>query len=162
MDIISKTINIIEILFCYIFYGAIIFFSIRYILKSLCFINPITKKYNITNCNQKTTIIRRNIICIFDFVIITLLTYISYLFNHNLIYYELIAYTGISLYFIIKFKKCTVIDYVSEFSEDLFDWNKIYNLNIDEETKKMCFAIHSKPYTKFAENQKILKKMLEI
>lgn len=162
MDIINKIINIIEILFCYIFYGAIIFFSIRYIVKSLCFINPITKKYNIMTGNPKTNIIGRNFICLFNFVVITLSTYASFLSINNLIYYELIAYIIISLYFILKFRKYTIVDYVAEFSEDVLDWNRIYNLDIDEEIKKKCFAIHSISYNDFADNQKILKKMLEI
>lgn len=162
MDNIDKVINIIEILCCYVFYGIIIFFSLRYIFKSLCFINPINKKYNIMIGNPKTNIIGRYLICLFNIIIITLLTYTSFLYINNLIYYELVAYIIISLYFILKFRKYTIIDYVAEFSDDVLDWKRIYNLDIDEEIKKKCFAIHSISYTDFADNQKNLKKMLEI
>lgn len=62
-----------------------------------------------------------------------------------------IIYVIFSILYFNKYIKFTILNYIDEFSADLFNWYKIYELHIDEEIKQACFAIHYIDYDAFKE-----------
>lgn len=121
----------------------------NYILKSLIFIKPFTEKYKIMAKDLGNNIHGR-----FKFILICIMIifYVLYSFKNNLIIFflytlVLIVY-GIYLYRL--YSHFTILNFINEFSSDLFDWHKIYSSTlIDQETKIKCFQIHHLDYDEF-------------
>ena len=130
----------------------ILFKCIDYIFKSIFFIKPMTEKYKILSDDLNNNIKDRYLIIFVCIVVVSLLiiaTYINnvflYIINISIIFiYGLIKY--------LKYSKYTFLDYINEYSCDLFDWYKIFELNIDEITKVKCFEIHNIDYDDFRIN----------
>lgn len=135
--------------FEFIFYTLIILAMLNYINRNLFFIKPMSKKYKIMASDLNNDIKNRYLI-IFIFCIIILL-YFYILFKFNIVIFAILLF----LFFIFlyyqysNYKKYDILEYINEFSEDLFDWYKIYELNISEDIKRSCFLIHNKNYERF-------------
>jgi len=119
----------------FIFYTSIVLGMLKYINRSLFFIRPMTKKYKIMAPDLHNNIKNRYFIMfIFNIIIFAILLFSFFLLS----YYQHSIY-----------KKYDILEYINEFSDDLFDWRKIYDLNIPEDIKKSCFLIHNKNYEEF-------------
>lgn len=57
-------------------------------------------------------------------------------------------------YYMNKYKKYDILEYIDYYSADMFDWDKVYELNIDEDIKRKCFTIHNKIYDNYKEKNK--------
>ena len=75
---------------------------------------------------------------------------VIFLYNKFLLIYIYISDLYYRYYF-FNYKNYNLLNYINEFSADLFDWYKIYELNIPQETKKACFHIHNIDYNNFKE-----------
>ena len=114
-----------------------------YILSSLFFIIPISKKYKILADEVSSKNTSRYILCFIITLFIICCFYLLYKINClsciifiGLFILETIALTQF-------YKKFTILDYINHYSADLFNWYKIYKLNIDNKVKEACFEIHN-------------------
>lgn len=141
----------IQCIVLYIFYLLISITLLNYIICSFYFILPMEKKYKIfVDDLYKPHFPSRYDLCIINAIFITFMLFLLYAINIWI--FTITSFLLIIIFFISskQYKKCNILDYINHFSEDLFDWNKIYNLHIlDEETKKKCFAIHHINYDDF-------------
>lgn len=123
-----------------------------YILRSLFFIKPMMKKYKIMASDLSNDIKDRYWIMLLFSIPIVLVLFGTY--NTNLISF-FITISILFIYGLIKYYKYSnysIINFVNEFSYDLFDWYKIYELKISEDIKKKCFLIHNIDYDNFKED----------
>jgi hypothetical protein len=112
------------------------------------FIKPMRKKYDIMDSNLKE--IKYFYVLELIGVILSILYFvIIFLLNKTYFFTIITIYIVISIIYYFKIKRYNILKYINHYSEDLFDWHKIYNLNIDEEIKKQCFVIHNKNYDNF-------------
>jgi len=140
----------IWIILLFIFYSLIIIAMTNYIFSSIFFILPMKKKYKILASDiQKDNIKDRYGIILFHIFTIVLYFFILLKLNATMFFIVLAIYALLCLYYKYKYNKYDIIEYVNYFSKDLFDWDKIYNLNIDENIKKQCFYIHYLNYDKY-------------
>lgn len=127
----------------------VVILMLNYILKSIFFIIPMEKKYKIMSQDLSNGFEGRYVYILISTAII--IFYLILIFNlHNILFY--IVTSSLLLYIIYKYKKYqkyNILNYVNEFSKDLFDWYKIYELNIDDQTKRNCFKIHNINYKDF-------------
>lgn len=141
----------IQYIVLYIFYLLISVSLLNYIICSFYFILPMEKKFKIfTDDLYKTRFPTRYDLCIISTLFIIFMLFLLYVLNKWI--FIITFFLLIVIFFISsrQYKKCNILDYINHFSEDLFDWNKIYNLHtIDEETKKQCFSIHHINYDEF-------------
>lgn len=154
---------IMYILTC-LFYIYITFLCINYIVRSLFFIKPMCNKYKIMASDLSNDIKGRYPYILISLLTISSLLYITYAINFYLFIFLIFAYTC-DIYFLIKkYQKFDLLHYINEFSEDLFDWEKIYNLYISEDIKKQCFQIHYLDYDEFEKHylEKLKYKQSEI
>ena len=135
----------------FIFYGLITIGCFNYIIKSLFFIRPIMKKYDIKSNDCENNIKGRYPLMAFCFFVIIFFIYCIKLFNNYLFFAVICIYLVLGIVLISKYKKFNILNYLNEFSEDLFDWDKIYVLNINKELKEKCFKIHNKDYNSYKE-----------
>lgn len=144
-DIVTTTVSIGLIAF-------IVIKSFDYILRSLFFIKPMMKKYKIMASDLSNDIKDRYWIMLLFSIPIVLVLFGTY--NTNLISF-FITISILFIYGLIKYYKYSnysIINFVNEFSYDLFDWYKIYELKISEDIKKKCFLIHNIDYDNFKED----------
>lgn len=150
--------SIFEILFfiiLYLFYLRIVIVCQNYILRSLWFIKPMKQKYQIM-INDSNNINGRFPYILIASIIILLFLYLLYKINMIIFIISLIIIVVYAIYLYQKFSKFTILNYINEFSADLFDWHKIYELlSINNETKINCFKIHNIDYNEFHEEHKI-------
>lgn len=141
----------IQCIVLYIFYLLISITLLNYIICSFYFVLPMEKKYKIlVDDLYKQHFPSRYDLCIISAIFITFMLFLLYALNRWI--FVITSILLIIIFFISskQYKKCNILDYINHFSEDLFDWNKIYDLHsIDEETKKQCFAIHHINYDEF-------------
>lgn len=134
----------------YVFYLSISIKLLNYIICSLYFILPMEKKYRVlTEDLYIQHFPSRYDLCIISAVFIIFMLFLLY--SLNKLIFIITFFLLIVIFFISskQYKKCNILDYIHHFSEDLFDWKKIYNLNIDEKIKKECFKIHNINYENF-------------
>lgn len=141
--------NYIEIIIFYSFYMFIAFACTNYIIKSLFFVQPMCKHYKIMAPDLSNDIRGRYpyiLIALLPISIFIISTYIigPYFFILILVIYIYYIYTLIK-----RYKNSDLLDYINEFSADLFDWEKIYDLHIDEHIKRKCFRVHNIDYENF-------------
>lgn len=125
--------------------------TIKYIAYQVCFIIPMKRKYDLLLPIRANTYNK-----IFTFIgILFLIAYPISLIIFSNIYISLsykltiilpIVYISFGIYYTIKYRKCGILEYINNYSSDLLDWNKIYDLKIDEDLKRRCFAIHNMNY----------------
>lgn len=156
--------SILEILFfiiLYLFYLRIVIACQNYILRSLCFIKPMKQKYQIMINNSNNINGRFPYILIASIIVLSFL-YLLYKLNTIIFMISLIIIVVYAIYLYQTFSKFTILNYINEFSADLFDWHKIYTLlSINEETKIACFNIHNIDYNDFYnEHTEYLKKQI--
>lgn len=141
----------IIIYICATFYFGIVLRVFNYIIKSLFFIKPMGEKYDILCSEVANGIKGRIIYIILSFLIIWHFFYLIYFGLETkipfLIYLTVFLLFGIIC--LIKYKKYDIIQYISQYSTELYDWNKVYKLNIDENIKEYCFALHKINYKLF-------------
>lgn len=151
-------------IFAYLFYMFITFLCTNYIVRSLFFIKPICNKYKIM-ASDLSNDIRDRYPC---FLISSLIICSFGLFTCEISFYLfiiiIIAYIYYIHFLIKKYQKYDLLNYIDEFSADLFDWEKIYNLYISEDIKRQCFKIHYLDYDEFEKNylEKLKYKQSEI
>lgn len=133
----------------FIFYTSIVLGMLKYINRSLFFIRPMTKKYKIMAPDLHNNIKNRYFLIFIFSIIILLYFYIMFIFNIIIFAILLFSFFLLSYYQHSIYKKYDILEYINEFSDDLFDWRKIYDLNIPEDIKKSCFLIHNKNYEEF-------------
>ena len=142
--------ELIRNIIIYIFYTIIIITMTNYIFLSLFFILPMKKKYKIMiDKIQKDNIKDRYGIILFSVVNILIYFFILLKINETIFLITLILYILLCIYYKYKYSKYDIIEYIDYFSKDLFNWDKIYTLNIDENTKRECFYIHYLDYDKY-------------
>lgn len=133
--------------------GLLIYFLITIALSynmilNLLFVKPMRKKYNIMAPD-----ISRNIslgVILIELIVIIIYFYFCYnLFNNLLFILSLIVNILLIFNYILKIKKYTILDYMKLYSTDLFDWDKIYSLNIEEHIKKEIFKLHYIDYNSY-------------
>lgn len=129
-------------LIVFAFYGFIILLCNNYVILSILFIIPMSKKYKIIASDLPKNNTRYIITA---FLITLMLLFFLLVFNINI--YIFILALGIfflqSIHLIIQYKNYTILHYIAHFSPDLFNWYKIYKLPIDDELKKKCFQIYN-------------------
>ena len=121
----------------------------NYILKSLIFIKPLTEKYKIMAPDLSNNINGR---FKFIFICLIIILYVLYLLKDNLIFFFIYIFilTLYGIYLYRLYSHFTILNFIDEFSSDLFDWHKIYSSTlIDQETKIKCFQIHHLDYDEF-------------
>lgn len=141
-----------------IIYASLIFIFIKivipmtkYVISSIFFIRPMTKKYKIMASDLSNDIKNRYVYILFAIILTGF--YFKIIYITSIIFFEtiLIIYVAISIYNFYQYKKYDILEYINYFSADLFDWDKIYTLNIPEDIKKCCFAIHNIDYETYGE-----------
>ena len=142
-----KIFEILIFILSYSFYFKIIMDSQNYIFRSFFFIKPMKKQYDIM-----IESINKDISSRFPYIFIASLLIISFfviIYNLNILlfYFSLIIFLIYSIYLYKIFAQYTILNYINEFSDNLFDWHKIYTLSsINEKTKIACFNIHNIDY----------------
>lgn len=144
-------IDFIQYIAIYLFYGYLTLIFINYIIKSIIFIGPMKRQYKIMVSDISNDIKDRYWLFILFFIAIVFFMVILYKINIILFTITLAIYLLDILYLVGEYKKLNLLHFINEFSEDLFDWKKIYELPIDDTTKKQCFYIHHLDYDKFEE-----------
>lgn len=147
MDILEYIFGILG----YIFYMFIAFSLTNYIIRSLFFIKPMCNKYKIMASDLSNDISGRYPYIFISLLLIYFFGLFTYAINFYLFIIILIVYVYDVYFLINKYKKFNLLNYINEFSADLFDWEKIYCLNIDEDIKRKCFQIHFLNYDEFEE-----------
>ena len=121
------------------------------IICTVCFIRPMRKKYDILVDDISKNINGKYMFLILEIILIFL--YFRGIYFENIIFsiIILIVYAIITSYYIYKHKKYDILNYIDTYSYDLFNWDKIYELRIDEDLKKQCFSIHNIEYEAYKE-----------
>ena len=145
---------------------------IKYIISRMCFIQPMKNKYAILidiKTDKTRAIITKAIVGI---VLICFLVYplflILYLYHNSkiLLILSLTIALLFFLYFWNKYRKYEIFEYINYYSTDLLDWDKIYELEINDNIKRKCFEIHNINYDTYKDtylkNLEIKKKVLDI
>lgn len=152
---------------CSTFYFFIIIILLKYIISSIFFIRPMDNKYDILCSDIKRGIKGRIPYMTLSVSIIVLFFYLIYFGLENKIpfWIFLLLFVLIAVLYIRKYKKYDILEYIDNYSADLFDWDKIYILDIDENIKKQCFKIHNISYDEYKEtyisHKKVKKILLE-
>ena len=133
-------------LFIFVFYFGIVNSMINYIISSLFFVKPMRDKYKIMASGLSNNIKDRYNYILFDILVICFYFYIIFFISKVFLSVIVTIHFIITLYYFNKYRKWDIVEYVNYFSEDLFDWDKIYTLKIPEDVKRNCFAIHNKNY----------------
>ena len=136
----------------YIFYLSISTRLLNYTMSSICFVFPMEKQYHVLsdNLHNTTHFPSRYDLCIVSLIFIIFMIMILKTLNIWLFIFTLFILLIIFLISYNKYKNYTILNYIDYYSADLFDWHKIYDLDIiDEQTKKKCFAIHNINYEDF-------------
>lgn len=128
-----------------IFYGFIFLGITNYILSSIFFVFPMNHKYDILNLKLNNTLTTRKVIIFVCLILILLTLSILSIISD---YFEILLtiYIFYIVYKSFKYSKYDLLNYINYYSSDIFDWKKIYNLNVSEEIKVKCFSIHHKNY----------------
>lgn len=141
--------EIINITICIVIANILTILIINYIMSRLYFLKPMKQKYNIELITEKESKLHSIIISLILIFIISLLVsiYVALYFTNKQVFYIMILICVILIiYDFKKYKKYDILEYINYYSADLFDWDKIYELNIDENLKRNCFAIHNINY----------------
>ena len=141
-----------NIFYVLIYFSLVLFFipCLNYIVRFTVFIIPYSKKYDIMADDLNKTNVSRYIIILINFAILFFITYLGSIYNKIFPLIAVFIYTFLAIIYINKYKKYNIVNYINEFSEDLFNWYKIYDLDIPEELKRECFKIHNKDYENFS------------
>lgn len=142
---------ITNIIFVILFLFLINFFLIKDITSTLWFIKPMRKKYDIMASDVPKNISGKYLFLFFELVLIILNLIIIYFLNKFVWTITLIIHLILCIYYIYKYKNYGILEYVDWYSADLFDWDKIYSLNIMRDIKKQCFKIHNIDYDNYKE-----------
>ena len=121
------------------------------IIATVCFIKPMTQKYDIMTSDIPKKLKGKYIIIFFEIIVSIVYFYCIFIINKTVFSVLLIMYVLISLYYINKYSEFDILEYLRMYSLDLFDWDKIYKLNLDSEIKKQCFTIHNIDYENYIE-----------
>lgn len=143
--------DLLKYIIFYLFWFFISTKTLKYVMYVLYFVLPMRKKYNILQDDIKsnTGIYILTLLALSFNILFIILSYVVYI-------YLLIFLIPIYIFLIKKWKKLyshyDLLEYINNYSSNLFNWKSIYNLNIDEKLKKECFAIHYINYEEFEKN----------
>lgn len=135
----------------YILFFIVVILMTKDAISSIYFIKPMRKKYDIMIPD-----IPRNIKSKYIFIfteIILILFFFKETYEESIVLFAslITAYIIIYICYVSKYKKYDLLEYIDWYSSDLFDWDKIYTLNIDVELRKQCFKIHNIDYDSYKE-----------
>lgn len=154
---------ITDIIFVLLFLFLINICLIKDVTSTLWFVKPMRRKYDIMASDVQRNISGKYLFLFFELVFIILNLIIIYSLNKILWAITLIIQLVMCIYYINKYKNYGILEYVNWYSADLFDWDKIYSLNIRPDVKKQCFKIHNMDYDNYKEtylNNLEFKKMV--
>ena len=135
-------------LFLILIYSIIPILTATHIISKIFFISPLRKEYDILDSNIKD-IKYFWFLELIGIILSILYFFIIFLFSKICFSILIIIYILICIIYYLKIKRYTILDYINYYSADLFDWKKIYNLDIDEDVKRKCFLIHNINYDNF-------------
>lgn len=129
---------------------------INHIESRIFFIRRMRAKYDILISIKDNRGLNEKIFNIGGFAVLLLVLSPSILIypiiyaTNKIIFICMIVFTIIFIiYNIYKYNKYDILEYINYYSYDLFDWDKIYEMNIDENTKRECFLIHNLDYDNY-------------
>lgn len=148
----------------YLFYGYICLVCLNYIMKSLFFIRPMASCYKIMAPDLSNDIRGRYPYILFSVGLILFFMKLTYYINIYLFIIFFCIYIIDIVFLFSKYDDFGLLEYINEFSADLFDWEKIYNLYVSEDLKRQCFKIHYLDYDEFEKQylQKLINKQIQI
>lgn len=123
-----------------------------FIFSSIFFIRPMKQKYKIMVYGISDSIYDRyGFIILFGIFIWLLFKDFYEEVEYNIFLTTIIVYVVFCMVCYFHYKKYDILEYIDSFSKDLFDWDSIYTLDMPEEIKKECFAIHSMSYENYSD-----------
>lgn len=136
----------------YFFYLSLSIKLLNYIISSIFFVLPMEKEYKILKDNLYSAnhFPSRYDLCLICTILIIFMLLLVKILSIWLFIFTLFIILITSFIFYNRYIKYNILNYINLYSEDLFDWHKIYDLDIIDETiKKECFAIHNINYEDF-------------